>query len=388
MKTIINIFNAFIVLYLIALAKGEICGEGMISVSGLGKCKSIIDILQNRDLKLKKQNLLYLASNNDGKIEKDGYKLEIYKLNDEKLQSHNMRKSKLYIPNSCLEQMEKPEHFNLDRNNGIVIMIYDSNNLNDNNITDNYFIILHIGSDGTTKYITSKTDDLSFCNKDPILFEDEVKIEYLRYNYTDTTPINILYGRKFGIDLFDRYSNFLSDICFKFTNEKGCDVTLESRVEDYYQNISFCDDRENSHYLTYNYSEDKNTFTYRCAFGFYQNEKHKSSYLDKIDTELKSLVSVSNLKVITCYKQFLNLKDIIKNYGGMVCILVLIIQIICFLIFCFVGIKPIKEKVKNLLKLGKEIISRLSKVGINLDIEKEDDKDKSVEQNNNKKFNL
>ena len=391
MKTILNIFYAFIILFSITLAEGEICGEGLISISGLGKCKSIKDILQNKDLTLKKQNLIYLASNNEGKIEKDGYKLEIYKLNDEKLQSHNMRKSKLYIPNSCLEQMEKPEHFGLDRNKGIVIMVYDSNNLNDNNITDNYFIILHVGEDGTTKYITSKTDDFSFCNQDPILFEDEVKIEYLRYNHSDNTTIDIdkiLYGRKYGIDLFDRYSDFLSDICFKFTNEKGNDVTLESRVEDYYQNISFCDDRENSHYLSYNYSEDKNTFTYRCAFGFYQNDEHKSSYLDKIDTELKSLVAVSNLKVITCYKQFLNLKEIIKNYGGMVCIIVLIIQIICFLLFCFLGIKPIQEKVKNLLKLGNEIIRRLSKVGIHLDIGKDHDKEKPDEQKNKKKFNL
>ena len=384
-------FLTFIFLNFLALVNGDICGEGKISISGLGKCKPIIDILQNRDLTLKKDNLLYLASNNEGKIEKDGYKLEIYKLTDEKLQSHNMRKSKLYIPNSCLEQMEKPEHFSLDRNKGIVIMVYDANNLNNNNITDNYFIILHVGEDGTTKYITSKTDDFSFCNQYPILFEDEVKIEYLRYNHSDNTTIDIdkiLYGRKYGIDLFDRYSDFLSDICFKFTNEKGNDVTLESRVEDYYQNISFCDDRENSHYLSYNYSEDKNTFTYRCAFGFYQNDEHKSSYLDKIDTELKSLVAVSNLKVITCYKQFLNLKEIIKNYGGMVCIIVLIIQIICFLLFCFLGIKPIQEKVKNLLKLGNEIIRRLSRVGIHLDIGKDHDKEKPDEQKNKKKFNL
>ena len=363
MKTMFEIFNAFIILYFITLAKGEICGEGMISISGLGKCKSIVDILQNKDLTLKKQNLLYLASNDEGKIEKDGYKLEIYKLNDEKLQSHNMRKSKLYIPNSCLEQMEKPEHFDLDRNKAIVIMVYDANNLNDNNITDNYFIILHIGSDGTTKYITSKTDDFSFCNQDPILFEDEVNIKYLRYNYTDTTPIDIdkiLYGRKFGIDLFDPYSDFLNNICFKFTSEKGSDVTLDSRLEDYYQNISFCDDRESSHYLAYNYSAEKGTFTYRCAFGFYKSEEDKSNYLDIIDKELKSLVSVSNLKVIKCYKKFLNLKDIITNFGGMICILVLLIQIVCFLLFCFLGIKTIELKVDDLIYLKKALLRRLS----------------------------
>lgn len=130
----------------------------------------------------------------------------------------------------------------------------------------------------------------------------------------------------------------------------------------YYQNISFCDDYENYHYLAYNYSSKAKTITYRCAFGFYKSEEDKSGYLDIIDTELKSLVSISNIKVITCYKKFLNLRDIIRNYGGMVCILVLIIQIICFLIFCFSGIKPIEEKLENLFLIGAQILKNLMKM--------------------------
>ena len=82
-------------------------------------------------------------SNNERIIEKNGYKLEIFKLNDTKLQSHNKRKSKLYIPNSCIEKMENHEKIKLDRNKGIVILVSDSNNLNKNNISNNYFIIRH-----------------------------------------------------------------------------------------------------------------------------------------------------------------------------------------------------------------------------------------------------
>ena len=364
MQKFYNLIDIILILYLLSLTKEDICGEGEISISGLGKCKNITDILQNRDLNLKNKNLLYLASNNEGKIEKNGYKLEIYKLNDPKLQSHNMRKSKLYIPNTCLNEMEKPEHFGLDRNKGIVIIVYDSNNLNDNNITDNYFIILHMTINDQMKYITSKTDDLSFCHEDPILLDDEIELDNLKYsnNINNTIDIDkILYGRKNGIDLFNPYSKFLNDICFKFTSENGFDVTLESRLEDYYQNISFCDDRENSHYIEYNYSDTKKTFIFRCAFGYYENEEDKSSYLDIIDTELKSLVSVSNLKVIRCYRKFLNLRDIIRNYGGMICILVLILQIVCLLIFCFTGIKPLEDKLDDMFILGKVILRRLTR---------------------------
>ena len=331
MRACFYIFYSLIFLYLISLTKEDPCGTGTreMSVSALGKCKPITDVLGNKDLTLSKNNLLYLASENEGKFSKDGYELEIYKLSDPKLQSHNMKKSKLYIPSSCLKKMEQSS----------------SINRNANNIPDNYFIIRQAA--GNTKYINSKTFDFSFCHDDPILLDYEIPISSLKYAKDSSKPIDIdkiLYGRKFGIDLFDPYSDFLNDICVTFTSESGSDVTLESRVEDYYQNISFCDDRENSHYISYNYSEIKKSITFRCAFGFYQSEADKSSYVDIISSELKSVVSVSNVKVIKCYKEFLNLKDIIRNYGGMICIFVLIIQIVCFLIFCFNGIKPIEDK--------------------------------------------
>ena len=391
MKAFFHVFNALIMIFLIIFTNEDFCPEGQISISSLGKCKNITELLENEDLTLKTENLLYLASNNEGKIEKNGYKLEIFKLSDSKLQSHNIGKSKLYIPNSCLEEMENNSNIKLDKSKGIVILVYNSNNVNKNNISDIYFIIRHNSEGSTKQYINSKVFDFSFCHEDPIIFEDEIKIEYLRYNYTDNTAIDldtILYGKKLGIDFFDPYSAFLNDICFKFTSEKGTDVTLESRVEDYYQNITFCDDKESSHYLAFTYSPEKNSFTYRCAFGFYASEEDKSSYLDIIDSELKSLVSVSNFKVITCYKQFLNLRDIVKNYGGMICIIVLIIQLVCFIIFCFSGIKPIQNKLSDLFKAGAAIINKLIGRNIKFKPPKNNKYKKNKKGKKKKKFNL
>ena len=365
MKTISQIINIILILFFFTLTKEDTfdpCPSGYISVSALGKCISIVDLLNSETFELKTQNLLYLASNNEGKINKDNYKLEIYKLNDTKLQSHNMKKSKLYIPNTCLNQMEVRDDIKLQTNKGIVIIVYNSNNLNKNRIPDIYFIIRHDSDGSEKKFISSKTFDLSFCNKDPILFEDDIKVADLRYKENDATPIDvnkILYGRKNDIDLFDYNSDFLNDICFEFRSEKGTDVTLDSRLEDYYQNITFCDDKESSHYMAYNYSSEQEQFTYRCAFGFYKSLNDKNSYLDKIDNQIKSLVSVSNIKVIKCYKNFLNLKDIIRNYGGMICIFVLIVQIICFLLFCFRGVKSLEDKLLDLFIAGKVMLRRL-----------------------------
>jgi len=364
MEKFYNTLTLILILHSIKITLEDICPDNKINIAALIKCETIEDVLLNESLPLKTENLLYLASNDERRIDKNGYLLEIFKLNDTKLLSHDMKKSKLYIPNSCLEAMKNHELIKLDRNKGIVILVSDSNNLNINNIPDNYFIIRHNSGNAQIKYINSKNFDFSFCNKEPILLEEKININTLKYNSTnDTDSVNIkkiLYGRKYGIDLFDPYSDFFNDICFKFTSEKGSDVTLESRVEDYYQNITLCDEKENSHYLGYNYSEDNDIITYRCAFGFYKSENEKSSNLDLIDSEIKTYVSVSNLKVITCYKKFLNLKDLIKNYGGSICILVIIIQFICFLLFCFLGIKYIKKQLEDLFTLGNEIIRRKS----------------------------
>ena len=357
------ILNAILLLNSIKITFENLCPGDQINVAALIKCEKIEDFLLNEQFTLQTENLLYLASNNERIIEKSGYKLEIFKLNDPKLQSHNMRKSKLYIPNSCMEEMKNHQLIKLDKNKGIVVLVSDSNHLNKNNIPNKYFIIRHNSENTQMKYINSKNFDFSFCNKEPILFEDEINIYDLKYNYTNNEHINIdtiLYGRKYGIDLFDPYSDFFDDICFKFTSEKGSDVPLDSRVEYYYQNITFCDEKENSHYLGYNYSENKKIITYRCAFGFYKDENEKFSNLDLIDSELKTYVSVSNIKVITCYKKFLNLRDIVKNYGGSICIIVFIIQFICFILYCLLGMKYIEKQLEDLFNLGHEIIRRQS----------------------------
>ena len=384
MGNILSLLITLIFIFLFKITKQDYCQSDELTISALGKCEKIFDFLENENLTLKTENLFYLASNNEGKISKAGLILEIYKLNDTRLQSHNMRKSKLYIPKTCMEEMEKHSEIQLNKNKGVVILVTDTTNVNRNNIPDNYFIIRHNSISTNKAYINSKNFNFNFCNKEPILYENEININNLTYmNYTDEKPLDIdtiLYGRKFGIDLFDPNNEFFNDICFKFTSEKGTDVTLDSRVEDYYQNITFCDDKKNSHYISYNYSEKTNNITYRCAYGFYQNEKDKHSYLDKIDTELKTFVSVSNIKVITCFRQFLNLRDIITNYGGMICIVVLIIQIICFLIFCFKGIKSIRKQIEDLFNLGNEIIRRKSELQ-DIKIEREESNEKILDTN-------
>ena len=77
MKTCFYIFLTILFLSFISLTKEEDCGTDEMSISALGKCHSIEDFLSNKDLKLTDNNLLYLASDRQGKRIIGGYKLEL-----------------------------------------------------------------------------------------------------------------------------------------------------------------------------------------------------------------------------------------------------------------------------------------------------------------------
>ena len=74
----------------------------------------------------------------------------------------------------------------------------------------------------------------------------------------------------------------------------------------------------------------------------------------------------------------MNLRDLIKNYGGIACFGVLFYQIICFLIYCYLGVNTIKHKVDNLFELGKIIIRRLSNLDVHLDNGKDSHHDELI----------
>ena len=78
MKVLLKLFTVFLILSLFILSKEE-CSAGEIGISS-SSCESIDNILEKKELELGAINLIYLANTNEGKIEKDNYKLEILNL--------------------------------------------------------------------------------------------------------------------------------------------------------------------------------------------------------------------------------------------------------------------------------------------------------------------
>ena len=352
MKSVLKSIQLLLFVTLITVSKQDLCPTNEINIDPLGNiCVAIEDFLEKEDLAIEPDNLLYLATNDGGIINKDNYELQIFKLSDEKLQSFNLKKSRIYISDICLETMEKSENIKLDKSNSILIIINNFNQISQNNLPDIYFIIRQNSTNSTIKYINSKYFDFSLCYKNPIYLDNQINITELKYDLDDETPIDIekiIYAKKLKIDLFDPHSDFLNDICFKFTSENKKDVPLDSRFEDYYQNITLCNESLSSHYIGFNYSSIDKMITFRCAYGFYKDEKQKKSYIDSIDDKMKFVFQTSNIKVITCFEELLNIKEIFDNYGGFICVFVFILQIILYISFSCKGTQYLEKETKEM----------------------------------------
>ena len=394
MKSILKALKILLFLTLFTASKQDLCSTGKINLDALGdKCVPIEDFLEKEDLSIETQDLLYLASNNGGIIDKDNYLLEISKLSDEKLQTFNIQKSKLYISGTCLKVMEENENVKLDKSKSIIVIIYNFNQLSVNNLQDIYFIIRQSNPNSPIKYINSKYFDFSLCHGDPIYLDTQVNINDLKYDLEVETPIDIkkiTYAKKLKIDLFDPHSPFLNDICFKFTSENKKDVPLDSRFEDYYQNITLCNETLSSHYIGFNYSSEDEILTFRCAYGFYKDEEDKKTYIDNIDDKMKFIFKTSNIKVIMCFKELLNIREIIHNYGGFICLFVFLLQVILYIAFSCKGTEYLEAEIQEMFdtaekrKKEKEMKkAQLANEVININVDNNIDTNDRFQNNNN-----
>ena len=355
-------YNIFFLLFFTSFYLSQECQSNEIKRYN-NLCISIENLLENKNLQLDPLDINYFTSEIKS-ISKKNYNIDFLKLKDKYLQSKELSKSKLYISEACLN-ITKME-LKINTSNAMVIIASNSNKKNENGVPEAYFIIRYSSTlTGKYEYINSKTYDFSICNSDPILLSLQVNVDTIQifkkkerenaydpdvYELSNLNIDRILYAQKYNIDLFNIHSDFFKNICFKFKSEKGSDVTLETRLLEYYQNITLCDIKQNEHYMSFKYSELNRTLVYTCAYGFYKDEKEKNDYIEKIDEKVNLVFKNSNFKVITCTDELFKNKNILNNYGLMICAFVLLIQIIFFLSYFCVGTKPLKKQINKLIK--------------------------------------
>lgn len=350
--------SKIIVLILIFFSKE--CEDDEI-LKSFDSCISIEKLLREPSETLTFNEINYLSSKTKS-INQSGYEIDFIRLGNKDLQSKDILKSKIYISKKCIKLIETK--YDIGTSQGLVMIVSNYNNRNKNGLPERFFVIRFSGS-GTNKYISSINYDFSICYESPILLNMSIPIDEIKafkkkekqnayekdtYELVDINIQKILYTKKYDIDLFDINSEFFENICFKFTSEKNSDVTLETRVTEYYQNVTLCNKKLNSFYKSSNYSSNDKTLYYTCIYGFYKSYKDKKSYLDKLDSKMNIVFSNSNFKVVSCYKEAFKYKNLPNNYGEIICLFIIFMQLILFMSFCSQGVTPLKNKIDHLLK--------------------------------------
>ena len=217
---------------------------------------------------------------------------------------------------------------------------------------------------------------------------DLVKLEYEVYyplHGKNLELLNLSYCEEFRADIYVPFeitddlfklnfsSDYYNDICYTYTSEKGTDVILKDRQQEYIDNNKFvCE--ENCIFSRY----DTNTRKAICSCEI----KVKLPLISEIKFDKKKIYdsftdikNIANINIMKCYYVFLSLKGISYNYGCYIIILIFIIHIVCNFVFCFKGFKKIKTTIKNIIFAIKNL-PRLNKLT-------KEDKKKRISTNKN-----
>ena len=138
----------------------------------------------------------------------------------------------------------------------------------------------------------------------------------------------VKYFSNLDINIFDLRDPFFNDICFIYDME-GKDVPLDDRIRLFYQNISLCED--GCSYVGINLD----TYEVECSCEL-KNEIQKEHDEDNIknlldnplSNEVFGVLTNSNIEVLKCIKKAFDKKLIFKNYGGLMMVGLIFIQLI------------------------------------------------------------
>ena len=150
-----------------------------------------------------------------------------------------------------------------------------------------------------------------------------------------------------NIDIFNISSNFYINMCFHFKSHNGKDVILKDRILNYFPNISLCDNGCDS--LGVNY--DTQIVICKCNFTnflTYFNEISEDLIIYYYNKVIKLILELSNfyenkIFLLWCNDKLFNYKYFFKNIGGIISILLIIVQIICTILFCINGFDNINK---------------------------------------------
>ena len=182
--------------------------------------------------------------------------------------------------------------------------------------------------------------NVSVCNED---------INIMKY-IGNIEEIDIESSKKFsnlGIDVFNPADIFFNDLCHPYDNPDNKDITLNDRRNDFYQNVTFCQDGCTFTGINYTF----NFANCLCNTSFIQGKENNISSTKK-ESEKVNFKSITksfienlfsfNIEVVKCYNLALDPKILIYNYGFYSLFIMLILQVVFHIIYLVKKLKSLK----------------------------------------------
>ena len=295
------------------------------------------DFFKNECSPIKYDNMISLIKNdiNEGRLNNlledvlNKNKIDIYNSYENikyQITSSFNQKNKIYenISTLNLEQCENDLkiNYNINPNDTLIIFKYD------------YYIreiLIPIVGYEIFHPKTKKVLNSTICKKN----NNKINI---------TMPVNI---NETQLYKYDPNNNYYNDRCNSHYNDKGVDMTIYTRKNDYNENnLALCLD--NCDFEEYN----NQTKQVKCLCAPQFNSSLIT--LDKIINKQKLLnkfidiEETTNLDVIKCYKNLLSLKGLKNNIGNHIILSIILIYIISVFVFIFVDNKKIIDKVDKI----------------------------------------
>ena len=216
-------------------------------------------------------------------------------------------------------------------------------------------------------YKSKKSLDLSICNS--------TRIDIL-------TPVTHVEKDLFKHNISSEY---YSDICYPYTTEKGTDISLKDRKNEFINNnISLCE--SNCDLNGYN-SETKMSVC-QCEI------KLKIPLMNEINFDKKKLINkfkdinnIMNIQIIKCYKLLFSKDGVEKNIGNYILLSMYAINILLIIVFIIKGFKVL-DNIINKITLYKLAKDNKKEKNLNINIKSRKSLNVQTDREKNNKINI
>ena len=208
-----------------------------------------------------------------------------------------------------------------------------------------------LGKSKTTSYsfyhpeTGEKLDSENICKDEEIVVKKNI-ISQLNNSDTSVDIDSAIYLTQQNIDIFNLSNEFYTDICYHFESPNGKDVPFQDRVHYYYPNLTLCELGCVTQGINFTTMES----ICQCKINDFMSNDFVSenAFVKETLGEIASLITSSNLLVLTCYKNVFQVEFLLKCTGGFIIIGIFAFELLLTAIFFISDMGNIRQYLYNL----------------------------------------